>query len=160
MAAYSKINRDLWYDQAIEGLTDGGARAFLVMLINTNQSIVGAYRFRPRDLTQFIPQWNMDKADRHFQEVLGSGLVVYDEPNRLLVVPSHLEHDPIAGPKQVMAAYRALETLPQSQTLVTVIEHTIRATRKATRTPKNQSLLDRIEDELGEFLEEIKGVAP
>jgi hypothetical protein len=51
---------------------------------------------------------------KDFQEVLKSGLIGWDERNRIILIRGHLEHNPITNTNQIKYVEKVLETLPNS----------------------------------------------
>ena len=128
MAGYCTIKGDqLWYDQAVEGLSDSAHRLLMYCFHGPGRTMLGVRRFTPQDALARIPAWTMETAQTALEELQGAGLVEYDTGTRLLFVTPYFEHSPVKGIKSISGAINALEGLPDSPVLAKPLEHVLEA---------------------------------
>ena len=139
MAGYCTIRGDqLWYDQAVEGLSDTAHRLLMYCFHGPGRTMLGVRRFTPQDALARVPAWTMETAQAALEELQEAGLVEYDTDTRLLFVAPYFDHSPVKGVKSISGAINALEGLPDSSVLAKPLIHVLEAVQQELGKPQKE----------------------
>jgi hypothetical protein len=113
VGAYRIVNTRIWGDEKYRGLSDDGKLLF-VYLITCRHCQIGGIYLLDRHYIMADLMWREKRLMKAMFEVTSTKMVMYDEPNRVVLVPNFLKYDPIQNPNQAKAAIKSLESLPNS----------------------------------------------
>ena len=91
---------------------------FFHMMTSSHSNLLGLF-YCPRSyLLEDLPgKWTQDRLEPAFQEVIRKGLVLYDEPRRMVLIPSHLRHNPFASANHITAAIKLIHLVARTPLL-------------------------------------------
>lgn len=111
--AYRTIDPRMWSDDKFRRLSDDGKMLFVYLVTCPHCRIGGIYLldklYAMADLG-----WSEKRLEKAFPELTISGMALYDEENRVILLPNFLKYDKAENPNQVKAIISNLESLPYS----------------------------------------------
>lgn len=94
MRTYGKVKIAFWEDERIISTDDSTRLLALYCKTGKHSNAIGCYRL-PLGYIQTDLGWNEDKARTCLQNLVGLGLLMYDEEAQFLFIPDYLEENPI-----------------------------------------------------------------
>ena len=141
VARYTRIKCRLWRDEKVRALSEDGRICLLYVLTSPHSNILGLYvlahGYAAADLG-----WELKRFTKPFAELLGQGLIEYDENTSLILIKNHLKHNPIENPHQVTAALKVLDELPTSP-LFALLDEALKQLGKRFTEPLREQLAKR-----------------
>lgn len=113
---YQRIHTKIWHDEKFASLSPTGQRLFLYFLSSPHSNLLGLYILRPEYACGDLKSLPKDFA-KDLAEVLGKGLVEYDEVNSVILLPRYLIYNPLTNPNQLKAAIAIIKEMPQTPLL-------------------------------------------
>lgn len=110
---YQRIHSQIWADEKFRSLSESAKFLFLYILTSPHGNSIGVYVL-PKQYIACDLEWSEKQLTIPFSELLEAGLILYDEPSRLICIKNQLKHNPLENPKQVKAAERIVASLPKS----------------------------------------------
>lgn len=110
---YQRIHSQIWADEKFRALSESAKFLFLYILTSPHGNSIGVYVL-PKQYIACDLEWSDKQLSIPFDELLAAGLILYDDPSRLICIKNQLKHNPLENPKQVKAAERIVAALPKS----------------------------------------------
>lgn len=118
---YSKIDARFWTDEKILTLTLDAKILMLYLLTSPHRNQIGCYVL-PRGYAVEDLQMPYERFNAAWDELLATGMVVYDEKVRVILVRNFLRYNAIENPSQATSAANMIADLPKSDIYIEVIE--------------------------------------
>lgn len=118
---YSKIDARFWTDEKILTLTLDAKLLMLYLLTSPHRNQIGCYVL-PRGYAVEDLQMPYERFNAAWDELLATGMVVYDEKVRVILVRNFLRYNAIENPSQATSAVNRIADLPKSDIYIEVIE--------------------------------------
>lgn len=113
---YTKIDSRFWEDEKILQLDPDARYLMLYLLTTKHRNMLGCYHL-PKDYARFDSKLTPKRFEIAWKSVIKSGMVLYDESLRVVLVKNFLKYNPIENPKQVIGATTKLNDLPRTPIL-------------------------------------------
>ena len=112
--AYRKIDTRVWNDAKFMALSDDAKLIFFFCLTHPHLTMIGAMRCSLIGLADELGWEGLPKRfPEGFRQLLGLGLLNYDDSGRLLWIPNFLKYNSLDNPNQFTAAVNCLDLLPE-----------------------------------------------
>ena len=108
---YAPVLLSMWRDPDFRTLTVGAQRLYIVLLSDPRRSMVGAVPYTPRAWAATCATTTAEDIDGWLDELTDRRYVIVDTRTDELLIRTVVKHDPPAGPKQVVAMWRAWERI-------------------------------------------------
>lgn len=112
MAEYSKVYKKIWKNKKFKDLKDEQKFLFLYLLSCPHANILGFY-YLPKKYISSDLSWSPSKIAQHLK-ILSKGLIKYDEENKVILILSWLEHNPLVSDNHVKKAQAELSEVPDT----------------------------------------------
>lgn len=129
MGRYRKIDPKIWNDAKFIALSNDAQRLFLFVLTHPLMTGIGAFRTTMGGMADEL-RLDPKGFPELFRELLGKGLVKYDEKACLIFAPNFLKYNEPENPNVVQGWLKTLEYLPECPLLIEVLGGAIRAAEK------------------------------
>ena len=110
---YQRIHSQIWSDEKFRVLSQDAKYLFIYILTNPHSNGIGIY-YLPKQYIECDLEWSAKQLAIPFEELLNSGLILYDFDSRLICVKNQIKHNPIENPKQAKSAEKIISSLPKS----------------------------------------------
>lgn len=120
MARYRKIDPRIWNDAKFSALSHEAQRAFFFVLTHPAMTALGAFRITREGMAAELGLAGKGFVEP-FGELLGKGLVKYDESAFLLFVPNFLKYNPPENPNVIKSWEGSIDYLPECPLLAEVL---------------------------------------
>ena len=117
---YSKVEARFWLDEKVQALSIDGHYLMLYLLTTPHKNVVGCYKL-PKSYAQEDTCLTEERFNTAWEEVIKSGMILYDNLTKTVLVRNYLKYNPIEGPKQAAGAIKKLCDMPKSKLLLNVI---------------------------------------
>lgn len=121
---YQRIFTSIWQDEKFLTLSEDGKLLFLYVLTSPHSNSLGLYVLPSAYILGDLG-WDKKRLAKPFVELLGKGLVAYDESTRLIMIQNHLKHNPVENENQAKANAKLILKMPKSQLFAHVISKLI-----------------------------------
>lgn len=111
--AYRKIDTRIWNDEKFCTFSDKGKLVFLMLLTHPNMTSLGAMRMSPSGMAEEIG-WDRRVFLRIFNELLASGVAMYDAKMCIVYLPNFLKYNRPESPNVVKSWAKSSTLLPES----------------------------------------------
>ena len=119
---YSKIDARFWDDEKVLTLSPDARYLLIYLLTTKHRNILGCYQL-PKAYALEDTKLPEKRFSHAWRELFGSGIVIYEEDTRMILLKNFLRYNPIENPNQVKGALTKLEGLPRSDLFHTVYAH-------------------------------------
>lgn len=136
---YQRIHSQMWADEKFRALSEQAKYLFIYILTSPHGNIIGIYVL-PKQYIACDLEWSDKQLDKPFDELLASGLILYDEKSRLICIKNQIKHNPIENPKQARSAEKIVEALPKSS----LFNEALKLLDKPYHKPLRELLAERI----------------
>jgi len=118
---FTKINDGFWFDTDIFKLSSNAKLLLIYLMTNRNRNMAGLYSL-PKGYAAEDLQLSEQEMAAVWNELSDTGMVIYDEQSRMVLVRDFLRHNPLDSPKQVSDAISKIKELAKSPLMLTLIE--------------------------------------
>ena len=118
---YQRIHSQIWSDEKFIKLSQDAKYLFIYLLTSPHSNGIGIYVL-PKKYIECDLEWSTKQLAIPFDELLNSGLILYDDVARLICIKNHIKHNPIENPKQVKSAEKIISALPKSSLFSAISE--------------------------------------
>ena len=119
---YSKIDARFWDDEKVLTLSPDSRYLLIYLLTTKHRNVLGCYKL-PKAYALEDTKLPEKRFSHAWRELFGSGIVIYEEDTRMILLKNFLRYNPIENPNQVKGALTKLEGLPRSDLFHTVYAH-------------------------------------
>lgn len=119
---YSKIDARFWDDEKVLTLSPDARYLLIYLLTTKHRNVLGCYQL-PKAYALEDTRLPEKRFSNAWRELFGSGIAIYEEDTRMILLKNFLRYNPIENPNQVKGALTKLEGLPRSDLLHTVYAH-------------------------------------
>lgn len=119
---YSKIDARFWDDEKVLTLSPDARYLLIYLLTTKHRNVLGCYQL-PKAYALEDTRLPEKRFSHAWRELFGSGIVIYEEDTRMILLKNFLRYNPIENPNQVKGALTKLEGLPRSDLFHTVYKH-------------------------------------
>ena len=119
---YSKIEARFWDDEKVLTLSPDARYLLIYLLTTKHRNVLGCYQL-PKAYALEDTKLPEKRFSHAWRELFGSGIVIYEEDTRMILLKNFLRYNPIENPNQVKGALTKLEGLPRSDLFHTVYAH-------------------------------------
>lgn len=119
---YSKIDARFWDDEKVLTLSPDARYLLIYLLTTKHRNVLGCYQL-PKAYVLEDTKLPEKRFSHAWRELFGSGIVIYEEDTRMILLKNFLRYNPIENPNQVKGALTKLEGLPRSDLFHTVYAH-------------------------------------
>jgi len=110
---YSKIEEAFWIDIKVKALSTDGQFLFLYLLTSHHKNMIGYY-VMPKLYVAADLNWEIERVDKGFAELLQNGFVTYDNKTQVVFINNFLKFNSIDNPNQITGAIKALGLVPNN----------------------------------------------
>ncbi|WP_027339955.1 hypothetical protein [Halonatronum saccharophilum] len=113
MSRYAKIVTKFWNDEKIRSLSDDG-RIFYLYVLTAPHSNMAGYYLLPKPYAMFDLQWDMERIEKAFDELLNKGLIKYCESSSVILIINFFKYNPIQNKNQAIGVNNRVAELPKN----------------------------------------------
>lgn len=110
---YQRVYTNIWRELRADGFTEDEIILFVHILTSPHSTLLGLF-YCPRSyLLEDLPgKWDTNRLEPALQGVIHKGLILYDDARRMVLIPSHLTHNPFSSSNHITAAIKLVGQTP------------------------------------------------